>query len=258
MSTLARTPSSKPILVDRRVLSIVYYLGLTGLFGAVLLGLTPRDVGHNNEAYLTTLLLSLWIQFVRPRLLDTERGWPLTLAAAVGCFAIGVFVLNTRTTTAFEGSPFIDIFPGKIRTLNEPFLTLALLIPYVQLRRPLPSKLAAAIALGVLAATVAFHRTVLVTALAETLVMWILAPVGFDLVDRGILDRTARTSLQLRLAWYITLLVLPVAFSAIKSTDPTGLFGEAIVFAARTTEAFIFMLIVEMYFAVGHRCTGQR
>src|SRR5262245_6668381 len=218
MSTWARIRSSKPIFVDRRLLPIVYYLGLSGLIAAVILGLTPPQVAHNDEAYVGALLLSLWIEFVRPRLLGTEREWPLTAAAGIGCFAIGIFLLNTRTTTAFEGSPFIDLFPGKIRTLNEPFLSLALLIPYVQLRRPLPSKLAAAIALGVLAVTVAFHRTVIDTALAETLVLWILAPVGFDLVDRGILDGAAPTSLQLRLAWYITLVVLPLAFSAIAST----------------------------------------
>src|SRR5262245_36897533 len=258
MSSLARIRSSKRFLVDRRLLSIVYYLGLTGLIGAVILGLMPPQVGHNNEGYLTALLLSLWIQFVRPRLLDTEREWPLTAAAAIGCFAIGMFLLNTRATTAFEGSPFIDLVPGKIRTLNEPFLALALLIPYVHFRRPLPAKLAAAIALAVLAATLAFPRTVVATALAETLVLWILAPVGFDLVDRGILDPAARTSLQRRLAWYITLLVLPLGFWAIGSTALTGIFGEAIHFADRTTEGFITMLIVELYFAVGLRRIGQR
>lgn len=258
MSSLARIRSFKPLLVERRLLSIVYYLGLTGLLGAVMLGLTPPQVAHNSEAYLVALLLSLWIQFVRPRLLDTEREWPLTLAAGIGCFAIGMFLTNTRTTTALEGSPFLDFFPGKIRTLNEPFLALALLIPYVQFRRPLPAKLAAAIALGVLTATVAFNRTVVVPQLAEFLVIWTLAPVGFDLVDRGILDRAARTSLQLRLAWYISLLVLPIAFLAMESTRATGIFGEAILYANRTTEGFVSMLIVELYFAVGRRRTGQR
>src|SRR5262245_65899199 len=103
MSSLAHIRSSKQFLVDPRFVSIVYYVGLTGLIGAVILGHTPPQVGYNNEGYLTALLLSLWIQFVRPRLLDTEREWPLTAAAGISCFAIGMFPHDRKGVVVGKG-----------------------------------------------------------------------------------------------------------------------------------------------------------
>ena len=90
--------------------------------------------------------------------------------------------------------------PSRWRTLNETFLALALLLPYLQLRRPLPRALPSGIAVVLLVVVVAFESTAAVTDLAETFGILILAPVAFDLVDRGILD--PQPAARTRWLWY--------------------------------------------------------
>ena len=102
------------------------------------------------------------------------------------------------------------------------------------------------------------QRTQAITDLAETLGMLMLAPIGFDVVDRGILDPKARTSTALRYGWYAFLVVAPIAFSVLEhGIGFEGAIGEATRYAVRIHEAFLFMLLVELYFAVALDETGS-
>jgi hypothetical protein len=237
----------------RRVLGTVFYGGLALVLVLVLLDvlrdLAPAAiavrVGHNSEGYLAALLVAGWIQFVRPRLAGGPREWPVTGLLAALSLAIGILLIASD-------------LPSRFRTLNETFLALALLLPYLQLRRPLPRLVAAALAAGLFVVVVGFESTAAVTDLAETFGILILAPIGFDLVDRGILSRDARTTPRSRWLWYAALLVLPVVFSVLEyQVGVDGVPGVAVRYAVRVTEAFVCMLLVELYLAVGLGRTGN-
>jgi hypothetical protein len=226
--------------------SVVVVVGvLAQLFAEVMPDKVASRIGHNSEGIVLALLLALWIEFARPRLAGTSREWPVTLAVAAACVLSAVLLLQSD-------------LPSRFRTLNETFLAAAVVIPYLQLRRPLPARLAVAASAGVLAAIVVGNRTAVVTDLAEALAVLVLVPIGFDLVDRGILDPQARTSPRLRLGWYAGLVVAPIAFSVLEyQIGFDGVIGEATRYAVRVAEAFIALLLVELYFTVGLGRVGR-
>jgi hypothetical protein len=89
--------------------------------------------------------------------------------------------------------------------------------------------------------------------------MIILGVVAFDVIDRGILDPAAKTSPVWRWAWYALLVIAPVIFSLAEyhwGAGSSGVIGTSVRFAVRITEAFIFALFVEVFFAVGLGRTG--
>ncbi|MDP9240685.1 MAG: hypothetical protein M3O55_08635 [Actinomycetota bacterium] len=201
-------------------------------------------IAHNSEGYVAALLLGAWIQFTRPRLRRSPLQWPLTLAAAAACLAVGIVMLTVH-------------LPSQVKTLNEAFFALALLIPYVQLRRPLPAWVPLGLSAAVLLLIVVTHGARDTTLLAETLGMLILAPITLDSVDRGILDDTARTSPAARHLWYAFLVIAPIGFSIVQyHIGDAGALEVVTRYAVRITEAFIFMLFIGLYFAVGLGRTG--
>lgn len=229
-----------------RALVVSFYVVVAAVLLGVLLQVFPAvlpdglasRIGHNSEGYLLALVVAGWIQFARPRLAVSRREWSLTAVVAVVSLVVGLLLLASD-------------LPSRFRTLNETFLALALLLPYLQLRRPLPRYLAGAIALVVAAVVVLFNRTAGVTDLAETLGILLLAPIAFDLVDRGILDPGARTSSWLRRAWYALLVAVPVSLSLLEyRIGVDGLAGEAVRYGVRVTEAFVCLLLVELFLAV--------
>ncbi len=233
-------------------LTVVFYAGLTALLLSVITKALPHvlphpvatRIAHNSEGYAGALILAAWIQYVRPRLRGTARQWPVTLAVAAALFAIGLFLALTS-------------LPGTVKTLNEAFFATAVVIPYVQLNRPLPRRLAAGLSLAVLIVIVVGHRTKVITKVAETFAIVLLVPVGLDLVDRGILDARARTSTAARWGWYALLALAPIVFSVLQyRIHDHGALEVATRFAVRTTEAFVLMLLVELYFTVGLDRTG--
>jgi hypothetical protein len=238
---------------QRTVWTVAFYVGVATVFAGILLQLFPMflpdsvasRIGHNSEALLLALIIAAWVQFVRPRLTGTRREWAITASIAILCLALGLFLLLTA-------------LPSRFRTLNEPLLAAALLVPYVQLRRPLPGRLALWLAVGVFVVTVAFNRTALVTDLAETLAAFILAPLALDVVDRGILDPTAKTSRPARYGWYAFLVLAPIVFSVLQyQVGFGGLFGEGLRYSVRIAEVFITLLLVELYATVIHGRTGR-
>jgi hypothetical protein len=217
------------------------YLGLgaiiAGILSQLLPGVLPPAVAtrieHNSEGFVAAMLLVPWIQFVRPRLAGRRWEWPVTFAAAAACAAVGVLLVATD-------------LPSRFRTLNEAFLALAVLIPYVQPRRPLPPWVPWAVSGTALAAILLGLHVRDVVDQAETFALLLLAPVAFDLVDRAVLDPAAAAS-RWRYAWYAFLVAAPIAITVA---------GHG-TYPSRTLEAFVFLLLVEPYFAA-YRSTPDR
>ena len=230
----------------------MFLAGLGVLLVCILLALLPRllpgglasKVAFNSEGYLLALALAAWVQFVRPRLHGRRSEWPVTAAVAAGSLVVGVALFNSDLTS-------------RVKTLNETFIALSLILLYVQARRrPAPS-VALVSSLVVLAIVVFGNRTEIVTQLAESLGMLLLVPVAFDVVDRGILDPRAPTSSARRYTWYALLVVMPSTFSLLwHGFDLTGLGYEITRYDIRMHEAFVGVLLVELYFAVGLGRTG--
>jgi hypothetical protein len=247
-STPPRVPRHQSAVV------LLYFAGLAALMAALLLnvlqdvipsGVAAR-IGFNSEGYIAALLLALWIQFVRPRLTDRPWQWPVTLAVGAAFAAIGLVLFDSD-------------LPSRVKTLNESMFGLALVIPYVQLRRPLPRWVPWTLSSLVLAVIVVFNRTTDVTLLSEGLGMLVLVPLGLDVVDRAILDPERATSARLRYGWYALLVLMPIMSSLLYHGQVFGgLAGEVVRYEVRLHEAFICMLLVELYFAVGLGRTGRK
>jgi hypothetical protein len=100
--------------------------------------------------------------------------------------------------------------------------------------------------------------TTLLTGQAESFAVLVLAPIGLYVVDRGILDPQASTSAALRYAWYAFLLLAPVVFTVLEyGIGVGGPAGDATRYAVRTTEAFVGVVLIELYFAVALARTGR-
>lgn len=233
----------------RRAVAIVYYGGLCLLLGLIISktltdiipGTVGKHIGFDSEGYVLALILPLWIEYARPRLAGRQIEWPVTAAAAIVMFAVLLLLYNSQSIL------------GTVKTLNETFLALAFLIPYVQLIRRPSRSVAWACALVVLVLLVVFDHSSLVrfpTNLAEGLVMLILAPIAFDVTDRGILRPGRPSPLRVRQAWWALLVVLPLLFIAIHHAHLGGTLGAADRYATRPQEAFVGMFILEIYFAI--------
>ena len=229
----------------RTVLLVAFYAAVAAVLLGILTQVLPLflpdavagRIGHNSEGLLLALILAAWIQFVRPRVAGTDREWLVTSLAAGLCLALGLFLILTD-------------LPSRFRTLNEPLLAAALLLPYVQVRRPLPGRTALWLAMGVLAVTVVFNRTAIITDLAEMLAALILVPLALDVFDRGILDPESETSRPTRYGWYAFLVLAPIVFSVLEyQVGFDGLLGEALRYSVRIAEVFITLLLVELYAA---------
>lgn len=232
-------------------MAALYYGGLGGVMTLIVLdrldAVLPEPVAsrlaHNSEGVLMALLLAAWIQFVRPRLGGGGRAFAVTGAAAALSLLGAVLVLT------------LDL-PSRLVTLNEAFFATALLIPYVQAPRPL-GRWPSGVVLALLLVMVLAHSASPVVMLAELLAMLVLAPVGFDGVDRAILDPAARTSRTLRLCWYSFLVAAPATLSALGALGLGGPVGVADEYAIRTLEAFLAMLLLEVYFGTSLGRTGS-
>lgn len=230
------------------VLGLLLLLAITGRIGDVLPGWVGEHVGKDSEALLVAVGLPAWIQFARPRLAGTSLEWPLTGLAVVILAALGGWMYATGP------------IPGNVETLNEPLFALAVLVAYVQLRRPVPRLLAIGMPAAFLLLILVASGTALVTNLAEGLAVLVLVPIGLDLVDRAILDPQRSTSAVQRWAWYGFLLLTPMVISTVLADTFTGAgaAGEAVRYAVRVQEAWLALLLVELYFAVGHGRVGPR
>ncbi len=221
-------------------LVLLMVLILSGGLGAVLPAELARRIGYNSEGYALAVLLAAWIQFVLPRLHAGTR-WAVTLLVAGLSLALGAALVSSD-------------LPSSFTTLNEAFFALGLVLPYLALTRPLPrwpALLSTALLVLVVLGVATSSADSPVVRLAETLVVLILMPLAFDLVDRGILDPAARTSAVLRCAWYAALVIIPIVVVLLGNDVREGGGVHAVLqYIGRVHEAVIGVLLVQLYFAV--------
>jgi hypothetical protein len=238
----------------RRIFAVLYYGGLALVLALILLQLLDEvlgkrlatHIGHNSEAYLAALVLSAWIQYVRPRLAGKRAEWPTALLVGVIMLVIGIALVQTH-------------LPSRFRTLNEAFIALGILIPYVQARRPLSRVISYGLPGVVLLLVLVIGDRGLVRDQAESAVMLILIPIGLDLIDRGILQSDAVTSVRARWSWYAALVLIPVVFVALrKGAHVDGWAGNRMLYSQRGLEGYIAAFFIEVYFAVFLGWVGRR
>jgi len=235
-----------------RTVTLAFYAGLSLLVAAILLELLPKllpdglagPIGRDSEGLVLALLLALWIQFARPRLTGHPREWAVTVAVAAALVALGLLLLATD-------------LPSRFRTHNETLVAAGVVIAYLQWRRPVPARVALGIAGVFLVLIVVANGTEVMTQFAESVGAFLLVPIAFDVVDRGIFDRDALTSAALRYGWYVLLVAAPLAISLVRRSDGLGPATDAIRYSGRLQEAFVCVLILELYFAVGLGRTGR-
>jgi hypothetical protein len=233
---------------------ILFYGGLALVLALILLERLDdvlgrslsTHIGHNSESYLAALVLGAWIQFVRPRLADTRSRWVVAIAVGAVLLAVGIALVQTH-------------LPSRFRTLNEAFVAVGLLVPYVQLRRPLPRALTIGVPAALVLLVLAAGDVGVIKDQAESVVMLILVPIGLDLVDRGILQSDAVTSVRTRWAWYAALVLAPILFVALrKGAHVGGWAGDRLLYSQRGLEGYILAFFLEFYFAVFLGWVGRR
>ncbi|MFG2005618.1 hypothetical protein ACGFNU_41370 [Spirillospora sp. NPDC048911] len=227
------------------LLSAGYYALLILLVSAVLfqvlsdiLPVGAKQVSHNTEAYTTAAILALWVQFARPRLHGSRWEWPVTWAVALCAFGVALLFY------------LAEEWPTRVTTLNEAFFALAALIPYVQPRRR--HRDAALVLSGLTLALIVFGGwTAIVTDMAEALAVLLLAPLALDVFDRRVLDPAAPAARTRRIGWFAFLIVAPVVLHVLAyRIGLSGIPGDVVRYAVRFYEAFIFLLIFQLFFAV--------
>lgn len=216
-------------------LTLVLALILTRTLSDVLPGSFAGQVSRNSEGLLILLVVSAWIEFVRRRDESEARRVRLAVLGAVVWLVIGLVLRYAAV-------------PPQLATLNEAALALALLLPYLQLRRPLPLwgwlLPVAAIVVPLIGGSNA-----VTTDLAEGFGALVLIPLSVDAIDRGILDGTAVPLLRV-LVWMGFLVVAVVALHALISRTPTGFVAEFFRYVSRATEMFLASLLLHGYFSL--------
>lgn len=226
----------------RRLIRWLFYGGLvvlllvivTGLLSQVLPSGMATRVAYNSEGYLFAVVLAGWLQFGMPRLQDSAR---MKWAIGLGLFwaLVGIALI-------------LSDLPSRIRTLNEAALALALLIPYLTLRRPLPrwTLLSVPAMIGMVVWGVALDPEGWIVDQAEAYGFLILAVLTFDVVDRALLEpgRVSRT--WTLWAWYGFMVFEPVIVSALgtEMRGDSGAIPMALQWLGRIHESFIGVLLV--------------
>jgi hypothetical protein len=227
-------------LIGYAALAVLLALIISKHLGDLLPRVAAHHVGSDSEGYALALLLVPWIAWVRPRLLGRQAALPVALLAGAGSGAVGVWLYGSHVL-------------GTVKTLNETFLALALLFPYVTLRRPLARPTGAVCSLVVLVVTVLLEQTgahQVVTNVAEGVVMLLVVPLALDVFDRAALDPEQPVSWRARLGCWAALLVVP-AVSILLRHVSLGRDAHLVVdFAARAQEAFVGTLLVLLYLAI--------
>lgn len=208
-----------------------------------------HHVGNDSEGYLLALLLPAWIAWVRPRLARTRAEWPVTLAVA-GLFFVLFLAL------------YLDAgFYGKIRTLNETLFALAFLVPYVQLGRRPSTRVALLISGAVLGLALLAEATPLgtmVTVLAEGVVMLVIAPLLFDVTDRGILSPDRPSPMTWRVLGWVLLVAVPIGYIGLRHLHSSvAAIRLGADYGVRAQESFVGMFLIAMLYAV-HQVAAAR
>jgi hypothetical protein len=250
-------PESPPVVADDRDVAALppatrgVHVTFAVLFGALVVlsvlilieqldevlpqGLSEH-VARNNEGYVFAILLAVWIEYARAPVAATTRQWTIVGVASAGLAIAGAVLL-------------LDGVPGTLATLNETCFALALLVPYVQLRRPIPRWTWAMPLCAVLVPIVSGGYDD-IAELAEFFGFLLLIPIAVEVVDRSILDPTGRRRPDLLAIWSIGLSICAVTFHSLRPENPEGVVDEVLLYLSRTVEVVIAILILHLYFSI--------
>ena len=190
-----------------------------------------KQIGDNSEAYTIAGVACLWLHFGRR---IAQRYGIEKVGAVIGglvCLAIAVIFKKAG-------------WPSSVGTLNEAWFALAFLLPYFALPRPL--RWAPLLSLAVVVGLLAGHDTDLVIKGAEAWIVVVLAPIGFDVFDRAVLENTAESHLR-RIVWMVLLIVVPLLAAALHHHVGHGHVAGIRDYLSRANEAFIGLFIVHAY-----------
>lgn len=229
---------------QRRLVAWIFYGGLgalllvivTGLLGMLMPAPVASRVAYNSEGYLFAVVLAAWIQFALPRLQASRRmTWSIGHGAVWLIIGIGLYMSD---------------LPSRIKTLNEAALALAIVIPYVALRRPIPRWIpySTVVLIALTVWAVGWAPDSWVIDQAETFGFVVLAMLTFDVFDKQLLDSSAQEPVKTRLAWYGFMLLEPIVVSALgvairEDSDPLSL---TLRYLGRIHESFVGMLLVAL------------
>ena len=216
-------------------LAAVVLLVLTKNLPTILPDSVARQINRNNEGFVVVLVAGPWIQFVRPRL----RGYVLEIPIAVA----GGLVLSALGLWLYHGS-----WPGQYATLNESAFSLAVLIPYLQLRRPLPVW-AWGVPIGAVAIPAIGGGNALTTNLAEVFGAVFFVAVTVDFVDRGILDGS-RVPRARVLVWIGAMVVAVGLMHVATDRTPNNVAESVIRYTSRVNEMFMASAILVLYLSI--------
>lgn len=214
---------------------------VTGLLAALLPDRVATAVARNSEGYVMLLGVAAWIELVRSRV--GPGAWKVTTAASASALVVALVLV-------------LGPLPGPVATLNEGFFALVVLIPWLQLPRPVPRP-AFALPLVAAALPVAFYGSVDVTRAAEVLLACVLFPVGLDLVDRSLLDPAQPRRTPLVVAWLTGLVVVVLAVHLLRTPVQRNAAQDLVEYLSRANEAFIAVFFVQVYFMVLYEVTGR-
>ncbi len=235
-------------------LMVLFYGGLallmlaifTGALDSILPTSMASHVSDDSEAYVFAMLLAAWVQW-GVRRLPSEGALRLGAGFGVFCALVTIVLLATH-------------LPGSVKTLNETFFALAILIPYVSLRRPLgwwPQACSIAL-IFVIAGGVGLWPESLWRTLAEGLTIVVLAPWAFDVLDRTILEPRAKNEAWMRPTLYGLLIAIPVVvvLLGVDRRAGGGVVPQTLDYIGRSQESFVGLLLVLVYLALVKR-TGS-
>lgn len=241
----------------RRIISWAFYAGLGFLLvlivsdalSAVVPSVISARVAFNSEGYLFALVLGSWVQYFLPRIPERRRiRWSIGAGAFWALIGVGLLLSG---------------LPSRVVTLNEAALGLAVVLPYVALRRPLrrwvPYSSLALVAVTVWA--IAQAPTSWVIDQAETFGFVVLALLTLDLFDPQLLDPAAKTHARWsRWGWYGFMILEPVVVSAIGTGARAGggPFATTLEYLGRIHESFVGVLLVAMILHVAGARTASR
>jgi hypothetical protein len=225
---------------------LAYYIATAiGLFiiiqGDLLPALLPTklaaQVGNEGEAVMFAALMAATVQWVRPWASAKANPYLAVAPLALASVAFGIYLL------------YSDL-PGRFATYSESFVAAGVLAFYVLVPRPF--RQAIWLTPIVLAIIVLGYDTTFVIKQSEDLVMIMLAPITFDVVDRTILDPDAEERPRLRLAWCVSLVLAWLVFwqtADAMRPNISGPFENAVDYAHRANEAYWGLLIITLYFS---------
>lgn len=200
---------------------------------AVMPARLATPVARNSEGWLIALGVCASLDFLRPRLAQGRR--PMATATVIG-------VALLLAGLALRVAPL----PGSVVTLNESLVALGLLVPYLQLTRPVGRR-AAILPVIALVAALLSPASAFLTDMAEAVAALVLIPLVVDVIDEGLVAGRAPNRVRSGLG-AVLLTSTIVLVHVLTPPHPAGWFEEALYYVQRTNEGWVAAVVVLLYY----------